>query len=152
MAIFNEEYIQEFLFNKKNKNVNTKQYHHLNKNEIYRIVAIAKKEIGKFTKLKKATQWLNLNKSRYDEDDEPSLLSEYYKNSGGSDLIIADGDAWDGYSALRSNPDEFWNDQSNFCDSVNNILKEESILAKFYPTGNSDWDGIEFAIKSLKEK
>ena len=68
MAIFNEEYIQEFLFNKKNKNVNTKQYHHLNKNEIYRIVAIAKKEIGKFTKLKKATQWLNLNKSRYDEE------------------------------------------------------------------------------------
>ena len=49
MAIFNEEYIQEFLFNKKNKNVNTKQYYHLNKNEIYRIVAIAKKEIGKFT-------------------------------------------------------------------------------------------------------
>lgn len=152
MAIFNEKYIQEFLFNKKNKNINTKQYHHLNKNEIYKTITIAKKEIGKFPKLKKATQWLNLNKSRYDEDDEPSLLAEYYKNSGNSSLVVADGDAWDGYSALRSNTEEFWNDQSNFCDSVNNVLKEENILAKFYPTGNADWDGIEFAIKSLKEK
>ena len=158
MAVFNEKYIQEFLFKKKKyKDINRdrkdkNRYSHLEKDEITKIISIAKKEILRFPKLNKATEWLDLNKSINGEDEEPSLLNEYFKSSGNAELIIATGDAWDGYPTLRTNWEDFTDDQEFFCKNVELQLKENNIQAKFYPTGGADWDGIEFAIKSTKIK
>lgn len=147
MAIYNLEYINEFLFKKKPQ----KEYHHLNMNEIKQCIQIAKESLKEFPKLKKCCSFINLNEK---DDEDKTPLQYYFESSGSSKLVIIDGDLWDGYPNLRA--DGVWEiyqeDENKFLKSAQEKIDQKSIKAEIFPTGLADWDGVEFAIKSLKEK
>lgn len=124
------------LFGRKKKK--QKDYHHLNRNEIRDIVAICKRNITKFPKLKKSTSFKN-------------TISEYYQGSGNEGYYFADVDIWDGYPENpRGNYDNINDDQNNFLDLCNKECKEKNILAKI--TSEGDWDTFDFVAYSEKEK
>lgn len=126
--------LNELFGRKKNKQ---KEYHHLNRDEIKEIVAICKRNINKFPKLKKCTTFKN-------------TMSEYYQGSGNEGYYFADVDVWDGYPNPRNEYDLVTDDENEFFKLCNNECKENNILAEI--TAEGDWDTFDFVAFSKKVK
>jgi len=176
MAIFNLKYLEESYKSKyasylnddeedseDNKDADEKSpkstdHKHLSKEEIRRVMTIVTGTLEDFKKLKKCCDYIDLsdrNNRDYINDDgvRESPYDKYYNNPGNSFIQLIDGDAYNGYPDFKSKgSDEFDSDVKEFVKSVNEKLESRGIKAKFSIGSEREEDGINFGLRSTKEK
>lgn len=128
------------------------QLTHIKSGDLYRIIQLVKSTVGKFPRLKKCFDYVDISdKCEIDDDGRRASALDLYRQKGvGAYIKLVEGDVWAGYPDFKDGgSDTYEEDCKAFVKAMNERIVEMGIMAKFANAHDGNDEAISFGVRSF---